>query len=290
LWILYLETPVGQRFLADHIVYVGVIENLQRQNFLILTLRVALIVIAVCLVLGAAGRVLLVMRYIYDPQGFFGHLIFWGIPSAVLTSFAIHRTLKLGWAVSFSLGLLPTLLLFNYCFRFTLGLVPEISTVFGSIVSLTKKVLERFTTVEPETNGSSKPRHKVDYSVAHYGPERRSELRHKVDFSIIYYGPEGNAIDESMAFQVSNRGFCLWQPKDVVTGDTIKFELRVENALILGEAQIKWAINPSIADENKALPSRAGCHIISMYKKYESVLRSYLNRHFAQEKKRDVVD
>ena len=139
LWILYIETPVGQKFLEYH--NIEVIEDLQQQNFLVLILRITFFAISGCLTLGAVSQILLIKRYFYDPQGFFGRLIYWGIPCTALTSFAIHRILKLEWAASFSLALVPSLVLFNYCFRFT-ELVPEISALFKSIVSLTKEALK----------------------------------------------------------------------------------------------------------------------------------------------------
>jgi hypothetical protein len=281
LWTLYLETHVGQRFVANHPAHVDLIEDLLRHNLLFLILRVIPVVAIVCLVVGAASRTLMLIRYFYDPQGFIGRTVFWGLPCAVLSSFAIHRTLELAWTISFAIGLLPTLALFHYCFTFTSGLLPEISTVFAVLISLIKKGLQRFATAE--TNEEGEP---VDDSVFHYEREKRSERRHKTDFSIIYYGPEGDPIDESIAFEVSNHGFCLWQPKEVVDGDTMKFELRVENSVIPGEAQVKWVINPSSADDSGSLPSKAGCRITSMKEENESVLRNYLERLFEQTSRR----
>jgi hypothetical protein len=257
---------------------IGVIESVQRQNFLMLTLRLTLIVVTVCLVLGAVSQALLLTRYLYDPQGFFGRLILWGVPCAGLTSFAICRTLNWGWATSFSLGLVPSLILFSFCFKFTSGLVPEISTVFRSVVSLTQEGLRRIRKEEVDTGRRSESRRKADLSAAHHGAERRREPRYKVDLSIAYYGSEGSAIDQSIAYHISNHGFCLWQPKGVVPGDTIKFELRVENAPISGEAHIEWTSNPPTADEKKAPPAKAGCRIISVTEEDENVLRGYLNK------------
>ena len=284
LWALYLETPVGKRFIADHIAYVGVVENVLGHNFILLALRITSVILTVCLIIGIVGRALLVLRYFYDPHGFFYRLGVWGMLSAIVTSLAIHQTLRLDWSVSFLLGFVPTLLLFNCCFEFTLRFVPEISTVFSGVVSLTKKGFQTLMMLNPQKE-SSRLRVKAGDSVPYDAPERRSEPRQNADFSIRYYRPESNAIDESVAFQVSNRGFCLWQPRDADIGDNIRFTLRVDTAVILGEAQIKWVDDASVSDRNATLPSKAGCRIISMDKEHESVLQSYLTKH--EERKRE---
>lgn len=127
LWVIYVETPVGQRFLTLHNADIAFIAKLQNQNFFILSLRVSLLVIKVCLVLGAVSQVFLMIRFVYDARSFFLRLILWGVPCAVLSSTAIYNTYEIGWSVSFFLGFIPSLILFNYCLRFSSGLLPEIS-------------------------------------------------------------------------------------------------------------------------------------------------------------------
>ena len=251
-WMAYIETPVGQRFLTLHIVDITAIEGLQGENFLTLSLRVILIVITVCLVFGALSQLLLLIRYFHEGRGFSYRLILWGIPCVALTAVAISRTYEIGPVASLLLGLGPTMVLFNSCLRFTPGLLPEISTVFEGIATLIQKGLEK---------------------------DRRSEPRYEVSLPLAYYGPRSSDVCKSMAYQISNHGFCLREPKELVSGDIIRFKLKVESDSVLGEAKIKWSKDLDTADRKKARSSRSGCRIVSMATKYRGVLTGYLSRH-----------
>ena len=215
-WILYIETPAGKRYLTLHIVDISAIEGLQGENLLTLSLRVILIVITVCLIFGAVSQVFLLIRYFHEGRGFFYRLILWGIPCVTLTAVAISRTYEIGPVASFLLGLGPTMVLFSSCLRFTPGLLPEVSTVFEGIATLTQKGLDK---------------------------DRRSEPRYEVSLPLAYYGPRSSDVHKSMAYQISNHGFCLREPRDLVSGDIIKFKLKVENDSVLGEATIKGCKN-----------------------------------------------
>jgi len=251
LWMIYIETPVGQRFLTLNLVDISAIESLRGENFLALSLEVILIVILVCLVFGAVSQVFLLNRYFREGRGFFYRLIIWGIPCVALTSIAISRIYEMGSGASALLGLVPTVVLFNSCLRFTPGLLPEISSVIGGIATLAQKGLEK---------------------------DRRDEPRYEVSLPLAYNGPRRSGVHKSMAHHFSNHGFCLRDPKDLVNGDIIKFKLKVENDSILGEAKIKWTKDPDATDRKKARSSRSGCRIVSMITEYRSILRDYLSR------------
>ena len=252
LWMIYIETPVGKRFLSLHIVDIRAIEDLRVENFLMLSLEVILIVLMVCLVFGAVSQAFLLIRYFYEGRGFFYRLIVWGIPCVALTSVAISRTYEMGPVASFLFVLVPTMVLFQSCLRFTPGLLPETSTVIGGITTLVQKGLKR---------------------------ERRDEPRYEVSLSLAYHGTGSSNECRSTASQVSNHGFCIQEPKDLVSGDIIRFELKVEDDSIHGEAMIKWIKHLSDADRKEARSSRSGCRIVSMATQYRGVLRGYLSRH-----------
>ena len=251
-WMLYAETLTGKRFLALHIVDIREIEDLQAENFLMLSLEVILTVLTVCLVFGALSQVFLLIRYFHEGRGLLYRLIVWGIPCVGLTAAAISRAYEMGPVASFLLGLGPTMVLFQGCLRFTPGLLPEISTVIGGIEALVQKGLKR---------------------------ERRGEPRYGVSLALAYHGPRSGDVYRSTASQVSNHGFCLRDPKDLASGDIMRFELKVEDDTILGEAMIKWTKHLTDADRKNALASRSGCRIVSMATEYRGVLRDYLSRH-----------
>lgn len=255
-WMLYLETPIGKRFLSLHIVDMRAIEDLRAENFLMLSLEVILIVLTVCLVFGAVSQAFLLIRYFHEGRRFFYRLIVWGIPCVALTSVAIFRTYEIGPVASFLLGVGPTMVLFQSCLRFTPGLLPEISTVIGGAADLVQKGLKR---------------------------ERRDEPRYEVSLLLAYLRPRSSDALRSTASQISNHGFCIREPKDLVSGDIIRFELKVEEDSIHGEAMIKWIEHLSNAERKKARSSRSGCRIVSMAPQYRGVLRGYLSRHSLEE-------
>jgi hypothetical protein len=256
LWMLYTETPIGKRFLTLHIVDVRAIEDLQAENFIMLSLEVTLNALMVCLVFGALCQVFLLIRYFYEGRGLLYRLTVWGIPCVVLTAAAISRTFEMGPVASFLLGLVPTMVLFQGCLRFTPGLLPEISTVIEGIEAPVQKGLKR---------------------------ERRGEPRYEVSLALAYHGPRSSEFYRSTAAQISNHGFCLRDPKDLASGDIIRFKLKLEDDSILGEAKIKWIKNLSNADRKHALASRSGCRIVSMDTQYRGVLRGYLSRYSYEE-------
>ena len=86
-----------------------------------------------------------------------------------------------------------------------------------------------------------------------------------------------------MASQISNHGFCVLEPKDLVSGDIIRFELRIEDDPVLGEAMIKWREDLTNADRKKTRSSISGCRIVTMATQYRNFLRGYLSRHSFKE-------
>ena len=252
LWILYIETPIGKRLLTLHIIDISAIEGLRAENFLMLSLELSLIVLMVCLVFGAVSQVSLLIRYFYEGRGFFYRLIVGGIPCVALTSAAISRTYEIGTVASILLGLVPTMVLFHGCLRFTPGLLPEISTVIGEIVTLAQKGLRK---------------------------DRRGEPRYEASLALTYHGPRSSDFYSSMASHISNHGFCIRESKDLVNDDIIRFELRIEDDSVHGEARITWTEDLTNADRKKLRSSRSGCRIVSMATQYRGVLRGYLSKY-----------
>lgn len=251
LWTTYIETPMGQRFLSLHMVEMALIESLQDRNFFMLSFQVSFIVIKVCLVVGAVGQLFFLIRYLYDGRGFFGHLILWGIPCAALATIAIYRTYEIGWMASFLLGLVPSVVLFNYCLKFTSELVPEIFIPF---------------------KGSRRP------AQSRVEKDERSEPRYMIKLPVTYYGSKSRDIHRGVADQISCHGFCLLAPKVELTGNIIKFKLSVDKNPVLGKARINWIRHAKSVDSRKAPSSRSGCRIVSMAEKHENLLTSFLRK------------
>ena len=180
----------------------------------------------------------------------------WGIPCVAFTTVAISRTYGTGPVTSLLLGAVPTMVLFQGCFRFTNVLLPEISTTMGGIAALTQKGFKK---------------------------ERRGETRYDMSLLLAYRGPRSRDELRSTASQISHHGFCIQDPKNLASGDIIRFELKVEDDSILGEAMIKWTKDVTAADRKKSRLSRSGCRIVSMATNYRGALRDYLSRYSLEE-------
>jgi len=249
LWLAYIETAVGRSFLELYTPDLSAVEVLRAESFLTLSLRVTLVVIQVCLVLGALGQVSCLVSYLYAGRGFIQRLIIWGIPAVAFASIPISETYALGWEASVLLAALPTLVLFNSCIKFASELLPEIPDVFEGVVSIARKGLER---------------------------DRRKEPRYEVTLPLAYSAPGMSGVQECMAYQISGRGFCIQGPADLARGDTIKFKMRVEDDFIHGAAKVRWTGNPGGVDAMTARLHQSGCLIVSMAKKHQVMLRSFL--------------
>jgi hypothetical protein len=251
LWMVYIETPIGKRFLALYTLDIATIEGFRAENFFMLSLEVILAVLMVCLVVGAVSQAFLLIRYFYEGRGLLFRLIVWGIPCAVLTAAAICKIYEIGPVASFLLAVVPTMALFQSCLRLTHAVLPEISTAIGGIASLARKVLNK---------------------------ERRAEPRCDMSCFLAYRGPRGSDECRSIATQISNHGFCIQDSKNLVSGDIIRFELKIEDHSILGEAMVKWTSDATTDDGKKARSSKSGCRIVSMDTKFRGILKDFLRR------------
>lgn len=251
LWMLYLETPVGKRFMSLHGDDISVIEGLQAESFLRLSFELVLIVVTVCLVFGAMSQVFLLIRLFYEGRGSLFRLTVWGVPSVALTAIAIFRTYDLGLEASFLLGLVPTIVVFQSCLRFTLGLLPDLSTAIAYIVTLARMALKR---------------------------ERRAERRFDIELPLAYSRRRSSTECRSIASQVSYGGFCLRDFQHLASGEIIKFELEVEDDSVHGEARIEWTKSVTEAGRKATRLFASGCRIVSMASNCRSILRAYLRR------------
>jgi len=130
-WSLYLETPVGSRFVLYNRELARTIAGLLHLNPLSQSLKLSVIALEMCLLTGAVCQVCLITRYFYQARGLFSRIFFWGLLCAALTAYRVYTALNMPWHTAFVLGLPPSLSLFTACFNFTSELLPELSTIFS---------------------------------------------------------------------------------------------------------------------------------------------------------------
>lgn len=138
-WLTYTSTPTGEHFIMHFGSRADAIERLFSQRLFFLSLYVNAMTVKVCLVGAVAGRLFFLVRYLYEYRGFWGRMLFWGLPCAAFTACITSVSYELDWIPTLVLSAICILLLLNPCIRFVSGLIPEIKAIWGSISSFAQK-------------------------------------------------------------------------------------------------------------------------------------------------------
>ena len=125
-WALYVSTPIGHQFVKLFGSDTAAIERVLSYRPLFLSIHVNLVVVKICMAGGAIGRLLLLVRYLYEYRGFWGRLLFWGVPCICLSAYFIRISFNFEWIAALLLSAICTLVLLNRCIRFVSRLLPEI--------------------------------------------------------------------------------------------------------------------------------------------------------------------
>lgn len=136
MWHTYQLTYVGQKFTVLYSEQALSISTLLRANLRHLAANVTLLTFTTCIAVSALFRFFHLTRYLYLPRGFFGKLLMFGLPLGALVSAQLQS--RYGYVspdISYLISLIPTLLLFPYCFRYTLELVPELGWVIRQAIA-----------------------------------------------------------------------------------------------------------------------------------------------------------
>ena len=139
LWFTYISTPTGEHFIVHFGSRADSIERLLTQRLFSLSLYVNVTAVKVCLVGGVVGRLFFLVRYLYEYRGFWGRMLFWGLPCAIFTACINSVSYDLHRIPTLVLSAISILLLLNPCIRLVSGLLPEIKAIWGSISSLIQK-------------------------------------------------------------------------------------------------------------------------------------------------------
>jgi len=139
LWFTYTATPTGEHFILHFGSRADAIETVLSQRLFLLSLSVNVMALKVCLVGTVAGRLFFLVRYLYEYRGFWGRMLFWGVPCASLSAYLSTVSYDLDWMPALVLSAISILLLLNPCIRLVSGLLPEIKAIWGSISSLMQK-------------------------------------------------------------------------------------------------------------------------------------------------------
>jgi len=125
-WALYVSTPIGRQFIKLFGSDAAAIERILSYRPLFLSVHINLVVVKICIAGGAIGRLLLLVRYLYEYRGFWGRLFFWGVPCICLSAYFIRISFNFEWTAALLLSAICTLVLLNRCIQVVSRLLPEI--------------------------------------------------------------------------------------------------------------------------------------------------------------------
>lgn len=113
LWLIFTYTQVGQAYAVFYEESYRITNDLFSRDIASLTLHLTLTSFVICFIGGALLKFLHVLQYFYSFRGFFGRIIFAGLPLTYLVALYIHYT-----AISGTWIQLLRLLLFLHCAYF----------------------------------------------------------------------------------------------------------------------------------------------------------------------------
>ncbi len=139
-WFLYLETPMGQKFVASFQDQAGSIIEIFSFDILRFSIDLTVSALLVCIAVSCCSRLLHISRHLYLSGGFFSKLFFWGFPLTALVT--LHICNSYGFEDYRIVGLfaaVPTFCLFMSCFKYSDQLLPEFGDLARSSLVFTRE-------------------------------------------------------------------------------------------------------------------------------------------------------
>ena len=129
-WYSYLVTPVGRLYPFYFPERAQIINAVLGQDLFLFPVVLTGIALILGLLAGAVCRLLHITRYAYTSRGLLGRIVLLALPlSAVAAVFTQAAFAVPHWSAAYGATLLPTLLVFSFCFKSTGFLLPEIGMV-----------------------------------------------------------------------------------------------------------------------------------------------------------------
>lgn len=130
IWYTYMATPIGKQYMVFFAGRSQAVTYILSNNLVIFSIRLTLSAFTTCLLVGAVCQVLHITRYLYMSRGFFGRIVFWGLPLTAVAAYCAQFAFEIEfWPTAVILFFVPTLCVFTGCFKYTTELLPEIEDV-----------------------------------------------------------------------------------------------------------------------------------------------------------------
>ena len=133
--LTYFETSTGRRFSHLFQDTTRIITDIAQRDLFSFAVDISTIALWICLGVSAACQLLHIARFLYQPRGVVGKLVYWGLPLIGVVAFYLQRDLNVGgWVSACIVALIPTLIIFPNAFRFAFELLPEIGDIVHKLI------------------------------------------------------------------------------------------------------------------------------------------------------------
>jgi hypothetical protein len=124
-WWVYVQTPVGQRYIMLFSASAAEIGRFYGQDLLRLSAQTNWFVFKAALLVAVVSQSLFLTGHLYENEGGFIHLLFWLLPFTALNVWFFNGGSGLREASSFILFFLSSAFLFHSCMRVASRVLPE---------------------------------------------------------------------------------------------------------------------------------------------------------------------
>ena len=132
LWVIFTATNVGQIYAKIYKESYRITNDVFSRGVISLAINLTLTSCVICLIVGSIFKFLHIIRYFYSARGFLGRIIFTGLPLTYIVAIYMHYEGDFSHMdTAFIVAFVPTLLVFNGCFRLADEPVPELFDVMN---------------------------------------------------------------------------------------------------------------------------------------------------------------
>lgn len=131
-WYSYRASPVGQAYAAYFPHRAQLINMVLCRDLFLFPAMLTGISFGAGMAFFACCRLFHITRYVYLPRGPLGKIVLFALPLNVGAAAAVRTLFPIPhWGAAYAAALIPTLLVFAYCSRFTNRLMPELGMFFS---------------------------------------------------------------------------------------------------------------------------------------------------------------
>ena len=131
LWFSYLASPVGRFYPIYFPHRARLISMVLGQDMFIFPIMLTTLSFGTGMICSAVCRFFYLTRYIYLSKGMMGRILLLALPLNIAAAAVLRPLLSCPhWGAAYAATLIPMLLSFNFCFRFTNRFLPEMGMLF----------------------------------------------------------------------------------------------------------------------------------------------------------------